>query len=240
MPTGRERSPLCPRCSMTVETCEHICTCQHSDAITSRRKLLDAFLSTLLQSHTPTYILKIFEYKLSLALELQYTMSYNSLTIPEDVYQELIQAIQHQNIVGWDNFLWGFSSVYWEIIFNKSHITTPAKYHIIDWGKSVVEAAITLYKGIWNDRNIFLHGNNHKEAAKNLRYRILNIVDQVYPNPPYPCFPKVTTIPLTTHKDHNTTALQKWLSRLDHQIIISQRLFKQAMEKQLTFEQAFW
>jgi len=104
-----------------------------------------------------------------------------------------------------------------------------------------VEAALTLYKGIRNDRNIFLHGNNRKEAAKNLWCRILNIVDQVYANPPklHPRFPKVTKIPLITRKDHNTTAVQKWLSRLDHQIIVSQRLFKQATEKQLTLEQAF-
>jgi hypothetical protein len=74
---GREYSPLCLRCSTTVETCEHIRTCQHSDAITSRRKLLDAFLSMLLKCHTPTYILKTFEYKLSLVLELQYTTSYD-------------------------------------------------------------------------------------------------------------------------------------------------------------------
>jgi len=50
---GCEHSPLCPRCSKKVKTCEHIRICQHSKANLSRRNLLDTFLGSLVKINAP-------------------------------------------------------------------------------------------------------------------------------------------------------------------------------------------
>jgi hypothetical protein len=102
---GRKPSSLCPQCRQEIETSDHIWSCQQVDAITSRRNFLQLFLKQLLDINIPLHILMAFDYKLSLALHLPYSCQFQITDqLPQTLYCTLIQAIRHQNIVGWDIF----------------------------------------------------------------------------------------------------------------------------------------
>jgi hypothetical protein len=181
---GQEPSPLCPRCLSWVETCEHVRVCPDNAAIQASRKFLLAFLSSMAKIYTPIYILQIFEYKLSLVLDIPSLASYShTLPIPPERYQTLIEATRHQNIIGWDNFLRGYTSQYWLKIYNDAHDTTTSIDPSMDWDKRLVSEAINIYKAIWDDR-YYLHGNSKKEAASKLRQQICDRVILVYKQNP--------------------------------------------------------
>jgi hypothetical protein len=64
-----------------------------------------------------------YEYKLSNTLDIPFKAFFsNSSPIPQDMNIKLLQAIHHQNIIGWDNFLKGFTSSYWMEVYRASHI----------------------------------------------------------------------------------------------------------------------
>jgi hypothetical protein len=69
-----------------------------------------------------------YEYKLSTTLDIPYIATFtNSTSIPQETNTKLLQAIGHQNIIGWDHFLKGFTSIYWLEIYNASHSGTCDK-----------------------------------------------------------------------------------------------------------------
>jgi len=107
---GRESSPLCSRCSSTVETWDHVFSCPDSQATTSRREALSTFLSSLVKMGTPFYILSTFEYKLSLVFALPFRNDFPvSFPIPSSKKLCLMDAIRHQNLLGWDRFICGYT-----------------------------------------------------------------------------------------------------------------------------------
>jgi hypothetical protein len=62
----------------------------------------------------------------------------------------LIQAIRHQNVIGWDNFLRGFTSIYWVSLFNLAH-KNDAQQLSSRWDVKVVSGGIKILKEIWSD-----------------------------------------------------------------------------------------
>jgi hypothetical protein len=91
---GRESSPLCPRCSSTVETWDHVFSCPDSQAIAFRNEALLTFLSLRVKMGTPLYILSTFEYKLSLLFALPFPNSFPVLSpIPTSTKHRLMDAI---------------------------------------------------------------------------------------------------------------------------------------------------
>jgi hypothetical protein len=66
-------------------------------------------------------------------------------------------VIKHQNIIGWDLFLKGYISSYWtHAIFDLKDIS---EVHFSDnWDAKNVELAITLYRGLWDNRNRHIYG----------------------------------------------------------------------------------
>jgi hypothetical protein len=162
---GCKHFPLCPRCSNAVETSEHVYKCSQSQAMANRHSFLKKFLSSLLAIKTPTYIIRTLEYKLSVTLEIPFLPTFQKQDeIPPFRKTLLLNAIQHQNITGWDNFLRGYTSLYWLYIFQQLHI-----YDIENlsqtWDKNLVESSINLLQQIWNDRNSHLHGSSKVEAT---------------------------------------------------------------------------
>lgn len=100
---GREWSPIYPWCLLVIETPSQIRECTHPDMLSYPHNQLPSFLTNLEQFHTLPCIITTFEYKLSLALHLQYSTPYPILsTLPPPTHQLLIQAIWHQNRLGWD------------------------------------------------------------------------------------------------------------------------------------------
>jgi hypothetical protein len=115
---GQETSPLCPRCSSAIETSEHMYQCPQTQAISNCRSFLENFFSHLLSLKTPIYILCTLEYKLSITLDIPFLPKFhNQEEIPPDTKPLLMTVIRHQNIIGWDNFVQGYTSIYWVYIF---------------------------------------------------------------------------------------------------------------------------
>jgi len=112
---GREPSPICLRCKGAIETSNHVHQCPYPEAVSRRTSALLYFLSSLIKIGTPVYIAHVFEYKLSIVLDLPFSKVYNiSSEIPQSTYILLLDAIRHQNILGWDQFLCGYTSIYWQ------------------------------------------------------------------------------------------------------------------------------
>jgi hypothetical protein len=101
---GRESSPLCPQCKSQIETWNHVYSCSDPTAMEYHRTALYSFLSTMAQSGAPIYILTTFEYKLSIVLAIPFQPQFSVISPIQPLTKiRLIEAIRHQNIVGWDN-----------------------------------------------------------------------------------------------------------------------------------------
>jgi hypothetical protein len=215
---GREPSPLCPRCCIAVETSDHIYKGSQSQAMANRQSFLYKFLSTLLSAKTPIHVLSTFEYKLSITLDIQFLPSFHVQNeIPSLTKTLLMSAIRHQNIIGWDNFLRGYTSSNWTYVFQQSH-TCDADHPSPHWDKILVESCINFLQQIWSDQNTHLHGTSKMEAAQKLCELILGQVTQMYTHPPklHSRFPKIETVPLHDCLRRSTTNLQQWLARIHH------------------------
>jgi len=233
---GRELSPLCPRCSSAIETSEHVYQCPQTQAISNRKSFLENFLSHLLSLKTPIYILCTLEYKLSIALDIPFLPKFhNQEAILPDTKPLLMTAIRHQNIIGWDNFIRGYTSIYWVYIFEHSH-----SHDIVctsqTWDRSLVQHSVTLLQKIWNDRNVHLHGSSKAEAAQKFRVRVVHQVRQVYAHPPklHKRFSAIQRILLHDRLRQSATNLQRWLSRINHQYYVSRRIQSHRKSDQLS------
>jgi hypothetical protein len=127
----------------------------------------------------------------------------------------------------------GYISSYWtHAIFDLKDIS---EVHFSDnWDTKNVELAITLYRGVWDDRNRHIHGGTKEAAKQRPRKKIQDRVILIYRNPPrlasrYPCMKKS---PLQERLNHSTTRLQRWLSWVQHKSIISSRLQSLSLGKQ--------
>jgi hypothetical protein len=76
--------------------------------------------------------------------------------------------IRYQNIIGWYNFLQGFTSLYWNELYKEAHISNSEFHKSYDWDQKLVGAAITLYRNIWHDQNTYLQGKTRLESQQKL------------------------------------------------------------------------
>jgi hypothetical protein len=238
---GRSETPICPRCLGTVETAYHVLTCSYSAAVICRSEFLHSVLSSLTTFGTPLYIIATYELKLSATLGLSYTQSYFlDESIPLENRARLFKALQHQNIIGWPNFLRGFIYIYWEELYYYAHESSGAPRNV-SWSVKMVEGAIDLYRKIWSDHNSFIHGATSQESQVKLRDQILSRVRQIYPNPPklHKRFSRVTNIPLQVQLQRNTTNFQRWLSRIQHQIHVMKFISQTRGSNQLSLCMAY-
>jgi hypothetical protein len=152
---GRSHTSVCPRCQTFVETSSHVSICPAESAVSQRIEQLHTFLSELECQQTSIYLLTTFKYKLSLVLNLTYQQTFTiTIPAPSTQQQTLMKAIRHQNMVGWDNFLWGYTSMYWsecQLLFSGS--SSHRRLSTETWDTNLIKAIITLYTFLWKDRN---------------------------------------------------------------------------------------
>jgi hypothetical protein len=200
---------------------------------------LASFLATLKQHCTAIPILATLEYKLSLALQVPYVRLYCiSIRSSPNQHQLLIQAIKHQNIIGWDNFLRGYTSIFWMdsymSFFASPNMTATL---CLTWDVELIRASIFLSTSLWADRNCFIHGTyyecvpwNGVERVKYL-YKIPPRLDRRYA--------AIRTIPLESRLQCSTTTLQRWIKRVEHCTFVTKFLRDNPAHRQLTIPQAF-
>jgi hypothetical protein len=161
--------------------------------------------------------------------------------IPSDTHLILISAIRHQNLLGWDLFLCGFTSNYWNTVFYMAHSHSSSTKTIQLWDQKLVEESLNLYQFIWTTRNIFLHGTTKLEAEAKLRDRVLEQVNDIYKNPPklHKRFRKINSIPLPQHLKFDTLHLQRWIQCLKPQSEVSKLILARESRSQLSLCQAY-
>ncbi len=207
---GKEKCPLCPRCKSSIEISSHVFSCPHLDAQAAQQEGLNTFLTTLPNIGNPSYLLATFEYKISLTLDISFIQNYCCQSLlPPTLKHNLLQAIRHQNVLRWDMFLKGFSSIYWVELYN-DHDEPSEKHKSRTWGEQLVAASLSCLKHIWDDRNQFLHGKTRLESKHKLRERVHSAVQKIYASPPklHRQYPSIRAMSLEQRLRHNTTHLQ--------------------------------
>jgi len=125
---GRETSSVCPRCKSRVKTHDHVYQCEDKAALQKRSTLLNDFLYLMVKQNTPMHIIACFSYKLSIVLNVPQNPSFTVATqLSKTHHTLLIKAIQHQNLIGWNMFLRGFTSCLWFTVFSTLHNITNVK-----------------------------------------------------------------------------------------------------------------
>jgi len=190
--------------------------------------MLDDMLHKLEKQGTPNIMLQTFNYMLSLTLNLpydkvssQWTHDFNSIP------HVLLWAIKHQNLVGWDNFMKGFISIKWKDVHMQLS-RESLQHSSTERDTQLTGAAINLSRGIGEDRNKRLYGENRKDHLVYLRSVILEQVRLVYQYPPklHKQYARIQKVSLEDRLSRSTIHLIHWLNRIKHQKTISERLFQ--------------
>jgi hypothetical protein len=129
------------------------------------------------------HIIACFSYKLSIMLNVPQNPCFTvatQLSITHHIL--LIKAIQHQDLIGWNMFLRGFTSRLWFTVFSTLHDNTNIKKQ--RWDVTLVYAITSLVRDIRSDRNNTLHGTTKSETTLRLRERLLQQTRDLYATPP--------------------------------------------------------
>jgi hypothetical protein len=91
------------------------------------------------------------------------------------------------------------------------------------------------------NRKTFVHGKMVQEAKEKLRAMVEDKVIQIYNKPPKlaPRYQRITDIPLQHQLNRSTTELQDWVSRIQHQVKVTEFLNVIRPPGQLTLKQAY-
>jgi hypothetical protein len=218
----RSDTPSCPRCKNHNETAHHILTCPFPEAQTQRTQALYTCLTDLARANTSKYILDCIEENMTNLLNIPSLQKYK-ITPPQlvDMATALSDATRHQNILGWENAIRGFTSKYWMKLQlcdqlqsnnNKSKKSAP-------WNTVFIRSLIHLHKQIWSDRNVHVHGKSIKETHQKLRQRVIEQVKTLYEeNFKFSSrYQAITAIPLDKRLRHTTQRLLEWIAKIGHQ-----------------------
>lgn len=101
-------------------------------------------------------------------------------------------AVFHQNILGWDNFLHGYTSKHWGGIENSQGESCKS------WESKLTSSMLHFHKEIWDGCNTFVHGKTIDEARQKAREAVLNRVNEIYKQPPTLAsrYPSIFELPL--------------------------------------------
>jgi hypothetical protein len=187
---------------------------------------------------TPIHILSTFHFKLCLLLHIPYEPTFTpSTTLSYENKALLMTTIRQQNIIGWDSFLHGYTSIKWhQIIQHLSSLPQSSNHLSQNWPVKLISHAITLYKKIWEDRNQLIHGKTRQEALIQERLHIQANVPHRYKHPPKLAkrYPKIHSNPIHTRLQRSTTHLKQWINRIHHRARVSQYLRDNTSSSQLT------
>ncbi len=154
----------------------------------------------------------------------------------------LTEAKHHQSIIGWDNFIRGFTSTYWMKAQSIKMIDTAANAKRRGpWNIRFVRGILNLHRQIWEARNKQTHGNMIQENHQKPRRRILGKVKELYTETPLlaPLYPAIREIPIDCRLRCPTRHLQEWIARIEHQKAMSAYLLQASTTSQLTIKEAF-
>ncbi len=221
---GHHLSPLCPRCKTCVETNEHILQCSHPEASASRSCILLDSIDFLWQSNTTPLLLNTLHYKWPLALALPIP-SLEQVMTESGLSYSTLQAIKHQNLLGWNTMLRGYISTYWsrayiDLCEPQQEIPNPS------WDISLTSTSTQIYKCIWESRNKYVNRSSKADQSQKVHLCISEQVRSIYKNPPrlHQRVPRIHKVSLEDHLRSPMVQLVHWLSRIQHQKQVSKIL----------------
>ena len=150
-------SPVCPLCTQTNETCDHVLYCQNHHMCRVRDKYLRNLQQQLSQLNTDPNISKCITTEITAWLKSNQQPSPQQPTNHDadtNIDNTLTSAIQNQRTIGWGNFLRGFISKDWIRIQDEYYsITSFVKnFNIHLWTNKIIEATILIAHKLWRER----------------------------------------------------------------------------------------
>ena len=148
-------------------------------------------------------------------------------------------AIQHQNMIGWENFMCGYISCKWSTCYHQTN--SKRSQSPTSWSHGFLRSIMDLLVNIWTNRNQVIHGKNAEENRMKAREATIQKVKNMYQNPPKlaPRFSPITIIPLEQRIKRSTQQLKDWMTRVEHQKKVTAFLDATRPPGQLTIHQAF-
>ena len=197
-------------------------------------------LNKLKQSHTSIHIVQALEDNLSDHLSTENRRKYIAPFIETSRFQQVRNAVIHQNIIGWGNFTRGYISSKWRQC-QTAQVSTNKRSHMAQWGCLLVKLTLELHLQIWNDRNQAIHGKTVAESRLKARAAVLQRVKDIYDHPPRLAsrFQQITQVPLDIRLCRSTQQLKDWLHRVQHHQKVTHYLNSRRLPGQLTLQQAF-
>jgi hypothetical protein len=238
---NRADTHLCPRCMTEPENADHILKCNETSARSSRSTILYDALHQLSTNDTNQYILHSLEEGMTMFLEIPSKNLYLLQNQIKPLEEETInKARRHQNLIGWDMLLRGFSSKFWAVAQEKV-ATTTSTLRKPAWSTVFVDNMLLIHKKIWEDRNQFVHGKTLNETRQKARQAILKKVREIYQTQPVLAkrYPRINQIPLEDRLKKSTNQLKDWIYRVEHQIQMSQMILSARSPGQLTLREAY-
>jgi hypothetical protein len=170
---------LCPCCTLTTETFNHIFCCQEEGATANRHEALEKLRLDLERSKTPekliTTLLHRIESWANSPNKEAPTPLYRGSIRPEDI--ALVQAFQDQNTIGWDHLHRGRISKRWRVPFLCGK---GPSLRVDSWAKEVVRALWEYSKTLWTYRNGVVHGTTGEEEILRDREKLGQQVDDAF------------------------------------------------------------
>ena len=126
-------------------------------------------LGKLTQSNISIHILSILEERLTTLLQVKSHQRYIPPSRDTYLHKSTSQALRSQNILGWQNFLKGYISKHWTIAQDAATPPSSSISKHQQWDIDLTASVLDMYKHIWDDRNLFVHGASLKEAQHKKR-----------------------------------------------------------------------
>jgi hypothetical protein len=192
--------------------------------------------------NTAPHFLSCFEIHLGNCLTVKTIDKYTTTDQPPpQIKTTLNDAIHHQNIIGWENLLRGYTSSFWSRIQHQIPQNEISKSKRAPWNTILIRKALELHKNIWEDRNIFVNGKTIKESHQKLRQRTLERVKSIYHDNPKLAsrYSAIKEVLLEQRLRRTTKNLLDCIVKITHQMAITKYIEDTNVASQITISEAF-
>lgn len=208
-------SSKCPFCP-AIENNTHIWVCPARTD--TRRQVMDTFKTKCLDIGLPPTITVIFHNRLRIFLDI----SNGEVALPEQPRdQDIVQAYQQQEELGWDNFIRGRHSVIWQETFDRLLVNMEQRRGRPRTGKSMatklVKSCLQLLVAIWCDHNQAIYSPDESGItmqSENVNARVREFYDNQHI---YPQFIRDTmfNLPMEDRLKQRPFQLVKWMETIN-------------------------
>jgi hypothetical protein len=223
LPTMKRRNkedvtirPYCPNCPTVNEDHDHIFSCPHPMRQKDLQIAYKNFLTTI-RTNTPESILTIFDTAIqSWITKGRITYTTNETRLPPSIES----AIEHQNSIGWNNFLHGFISKSWLTTYSIFHYELQGTSnvnkcsHSKTWMNKLQHATLKFSIEVWLNRNQHVYGLTNEEISSNYKKELLTKISYYYDVlSEYPKHQHLMQTQLTDWGNASVPIMTAWLSQ---------------------------